>query len=73
MSILCKIRHRWSYSTEKWNIGKPGSGAHITLNVRVCKRCYLKQRQELNSELWFDVALNKEELREIKLKKLGIH
>ncbi len=69
MKILCKIRHKWSYSTEKINIGKGGSGAHITLNVRMCKRCYKKQ---LYGELWFDVSLNKEEIREIRLKELGL-
>ncbi len=72
MSWICKIRHWWSYSTEKVNIGKKASGNHITLNVRVCKRCYKKQRQELNSEIWFDVDLSKEEIREIKLKELGL-
>ena len=72
MSILCNIRHSWRFSTEKINIGKSGSGCHITLNVRLCKRCYFKQRQELHGEIWFDVALNKEEIREIKLKQLGL-
>ncbi len=79
MKILCKIRHNWKFSTEKWSIGKrgrparePGTDNHITLNVRICKRCYLKQRQELNGEIWFDVALSKEEIREIKLKELGL-
>jgi hypothetical protein len=72
MSWLCKIRHNWSYSTEKINIGKLGSDAHITLNMRLCKRCYKKQRQELNGEIWFDVSLNKEEIREIRLKELGL-
>jgi hypothetical protein len=72
MKILCKIRHNWKFSTEKIDIGKKGSGNHITLNVRVCKRCYLKQRQELNGEIWFDVALSKAEIREIKLKELGL-
>jgi hypothetical protein len=72
MKILCKIRHNWKFSTEKWSIGKPGSDNHISLNVRVCKRCYLKQRQELGDGLWFDVALSKEEIREIKLKELGL-
>jgi len=73
MSFLCKIRHNWKLSTENWDIGKrPGSGHHITLNVRICKRCYLKQRQELNSSVWFDVALSKAEIREIKLKELGL-
>ena len=73
MSWLCKIRHNWSYSTEKINIGKKkGSDAHITLNVRMCKRCYKKQSQELIGELWFDASLSKEEIREIRLKELGL-
>jgi hypothetical protein len=72
MIWLCKIRHNWIYSTEKINIGKLGSGFHITLNMRRCKRCYKKQRQELNGEIWFDVSLNKEEIREIRLKELGL-
>jgi hypothetical protein len=70
MSWLCKIRHKWEYSTEKVNIGKKGSNVHITLNVRMCKRCYKKQRQELVGELWFDAPLSKEEIREIKLNQL---
>jgi hypothetical protein len=72
MNWLCKIRHKWKYSTEKWDIGKHQGGAHITLKVRTCQRCYQKQRQELNGELWFDVSLSKEEIREIKLKRLGL-
>jgi hypothetical protein len=72
MSWLCKIRHNWIYSTEKINIGKLGSDAHITLNVRRCKRCYKKQRQELSNGIWFDVALSKSEIREIRLKELGL-
>ena len=72
MSWLCNIRHRWIYSTEKISIGKGCSGSHITLNVRLCKRCYKKQHQELDGEIWCDVALNKEETREIRLKELGL-
>jgi hypothetical protein len=70
--MRCRIRHKWEYSTERWDIGKEGSGAHITLNFRICKRCYLKQRQELNGFDWFDVDLSKHEIREIKLRKLGL-
>ena len=70
MKLLCKIRHKWNYSTEKVNIGKTKSDAHITLNVRMCKRCYKKHRQELNSDIWFDAPLSKEEIREIKLNQL---
>lgn len=72
MSFLCKIRHKWEYSIERWNIGKKSSSPHITLNVRICNRCYLKQRQELNGFNWFDVDLNKHEIRDIKLIKLGL-
>jgi len=76
MNLLCKIRHKWKYSTENWDIDtKPGNlKLHRTMSfkVRVCQRCYQKQRQELNGEIWFDVSLSKEEIREIKLKRLGL-
>lgn len=75
MSFLCKIiKHKWSYSQDKIHIHSSlGDGkAHITLTNRLCKRCYKKQVQELDTGNWEDIKLNVKELREINLKKLGL-
>ena len=75
MSFLCKIiKHNWSYSQDKILIhSSVGDGkAHITLTNRLCKRCYKKQVQELDTGNWEDIKLNAQELREINLKKLGL-
>jgi hypothetical protein len=75
MSFLCKIiKHNWSYTQDKIHIHSAvGDGrAHITLTHRLCKRCYKKQVQLLHTSKWEDVELTKNELREMKLKKLGL-
>lgn len=72
MSLICKIKHSWEYSTNKVNIHSQNSGAHITISQRICKRCHKKQVQPLDTLKWCDVKLNREELREINLKKLGL-
>ena len=71
MKLLCILSHRWNYGEEKVPVGKQYSGSHITIQKRICKRCHQKQRL-LDGTLWCDVALTKEELREIKLKELGL-
>lgn len=75
MSFLCKIiKHKWSYSQDKIHIhSSVGDGtAHITFTKRLCKRCYKKQVQQLDTGNWEDIKLNVQELREINLKKLGL-
>ena len=75
MSFLCKIiKHNWSYSERKINIHSSlGDGqAHITFTYRLCNRCYKKQVQLLDTAGWQDTELNADELREMKLKKLGL-
>jgi hypothetical protein len=75
MSFLCKIiKHNWSYTQNKIHIHSAvGDGrAHITLTNRLCKRCYKKQVQTLDTGRWEDIKLNVDEIREMKLKKLGV-
>lgn len=72
MSLLCKLKHNWEYSTNKVSIHSKAPGAHITMNLRICKRCYKKQVQVLDTGKWEDIELSVQELREINLKKLGL-
>ncbi len=71
MSWKCKLfRHKWKFSKKKFIIND--LGAYISFDIRICQRCYLKQQQELQSGKWFDRKLDKDELRELKLRDLGI-
>lgn len=71
MSWKCKaLGHNWEYSDRKVIINT--NGGHLTFKNRLCKRCYLKQEQNFVSEKWNDISLSKDEIREIKLKDLGI-
>lgn len=72
MSLFCKLKHKWEYSTTKVNIHSKAPGAHISITTRICKRCYKKQVRILESGKWDDIKLNVQELREINLKKLGL-
>jgi hypothetical protein len=75
MSFLCKIiKHNWSYKQDKIHIHSSlgDDKAHITLTKRLCKRCYKKQVQVLDTGNWEDIELSVDELREMKLKKLGV-
>jgi hypothetical protein len=74
MSLICKIKHKWSYSETKINTHSSyrDEQAHITFTYRLCNRCYKKQVQILDNGSWQDTELSKDELREIKLKKIGI-
>ncbi len=71
MNWKCKVfGHKWEYSDRKVTINK--SGGHLTFKNRLCLRCYLKQQQNIVSNKWNDVELTKDEIRDLKLKHLGI-
>jgi hypothetical protein len=71
MNWKCKLLgHDWKYSDRKVVINQ--SGGHLTFKNRLCKRCYLKQQQNIVSEKWNDIELTKDEIRDIRLKELGI-
>ena len=84
MSWLCLIKHKWIYKIEditllqgvytKYVVTKP-------TDVRFCERCHKKQKsrwtslnsiKNLRNSDWVDSGLNKSELRDKKLKELGI-
>jgi hypothetical protein len=84
LSWLCLIKHKWIYKIEditllqgvytKYVVTKP-------TDVRFCERCHKKQKsrwtslnsiKNLRNSDWVDSGLNKSELRDKKLKELGI-
>jgi hypothetical protein len=84
LSWLCNIKHKWIYKIEditllqgvytKYVVTKP-------TDVRFCERCHKKQKsrwtslnsiKNLRNSDWVDSGLNKSELRDKKLKELGI-
>ena len=84
MSWLCNIKHKWIYKVEdiillqgvytSYKVTKP-------TNVRFCERCHKKQKsrwssldslKELRNSDWIDSGLTKSELRDKKLKEIGI-
>jgi hypothetical protein len=46
----------------------------INSDFRICESCYRKQENKsyINSNKWIDVPLNKKDIRDKKLKNLGI-
>ena len=70
----CSIKHKWEYKTEDIsffsNITRLESNVTMPTKVRLCKRCYKKQRSVGID--WTDWELTLEEEREIKLKEIGI-
>ena len=86
MSLLCKLGyHRWKEYSEiaEMNVILPPripiQKILINLKLRKCRRCLKKQKEDRNYEapvgpprIWIDINNNKEEKREIALKKLNI-
>jgi len=77
MNWKCLFKHDWKYSNEKHLVSMKGSYVHrmeIVVNVRICDKCYKKQRrsQMPNKSNWIDLSLTKAEKRDMKLKQLGI-
>jgi len=84
LSWLCLIKHKWIYKIEditllqgvytKYVVTKP-------TDVRFCERCHKKQKsrwtslnsiKNLRNSDWVDSGLTKSELRDKKLKEIGI-
>lgn len=66
MKWLCNIRHKWHYYNQTINL-KIG---HITIPRRQCLRCGIIENQS-NSK-WFPAVPTKDELRDKKLRDLGL-
>jgi hypothetical protein len=84
LSWLCNIKHKWIYKVEdiillqgvytSYKVTKP-------TDVRFCERCHKKQKsrwtslnsiKNLRNSDWVDSGLTKSELRDKKLKEIGI-
>jgi U3 small nucleolar RNA-associated protein 14 len=93
MNIRCIFVHKWELSKIEREIeytlpkfGKKGawngSGKKVTIttsdDIRICKRCYKKQKamyspfSHVKIADWRNDELSKDELRDKKLKELGI-
>ena len=70
----CFIKHNWEYKEELINYfnhnNKLKSVLNIPTKVRLCNKCYKKQRSKGID--WVDWELTLEEERDLKLKELGI-
>ncbi len=68
----CVIKHKWVYKNEDINFfhGIRDIEVNIPTKIRLCSRCHKKQRSRGID--WIDWELTLEELRDIKLKKLGV-
>jgi hypothetical protein len=84
LSWLCNIKHKWIYKVEHITYIQGVYSSYKVIkptNVRFCERCHKKQKsrwssldslKELTSSDWIDSGLTKSELRDKKLKELGI-
>jgi hypothetical protein len=96
MNIRCIFGHKWEISKQvrevEYNLPKfskkgtwNGSGKKVSTtifdDIRICKRCYKKQRamyslfnynNKHRTPDWRNDELTKDELRDKKLKELGI-
>ena len=93
MNIRCIFGHKWELSKIEREIeytlpkfGKKGawngSGKKVTIttsdDIRICKRCYKKQKamyspfSHVKIAYWRNDELSKDELRDKKLKEIGI-
>lgn len=80
--MRCKIfGHKWNFYKEDVehkieSLSVAGFTIMINTEFRICERCYHKQqRQHWTSKEnvdWKDYELSKEQLRDMKLKSLGI-
>jgi hypothetical protein len=68
----CVIKHKWEYKTEDIdffsNITRLKTNVTIPTKVRLCTRCYKKQRSRGID--WVDWELTIEEERDMKLKSI---
>ncbi len=93
MNIKCIFVHKWEISKQEieveYNLPKftkkvtwNGTGRKVTIttsdDIRICKRCYKKQKAMYSTFSynkvvgWRDDELSKDELRDKKLKELFI-
>ena len=83
MSLSCKIfGHKWNVYKEDIPYMIPGSNSHNNITIickkdfRICDRCYYKQIRDhytgKEKTDWSEYVLSTEELRNKKLKELGI-
>jgi hypothetical protein len=83
MSFKCKIfGHKWNVYKEDIPYMIPGSNSHNNITIicekyfRICDRCYYKQIRDhytgKEKNDWSEYVLSTEELRNKKLKELGI-
>lgn len=82
------FRHDWKYSREKIeyevitslptgitvNVQQNPSYPKLMIdtNIRICNRCYKKQKVSKQGTAWTDYKLTEQQLRDKKLKDLGI-
>jgi hypothetical protein len=68
----CFIKHSWEYKEEMITYSNTNKLKSVTMptKVRLCNRCYKKQRSKGID--WVDWELTLEEERDLKLKELGI-
>lgn len=71
IQIKCLFYHNWVYE-------KPYVTNGVVYNdyelVRICKRCYKKMGyySDLDDSYWRTIPLNKDDIRDKKLKDIGI-
>ena len=69
----CFIKHNWEYKEELinyFNSNNKLKSVTMPTKVRLCNKCYKKQRSKGID--WVDWELTLEEERDLKLKELGI-
>lgn len=73
MKFSCFFRHNWKYSVEDityTRIGDSNDKMIIPTQVRLCSKCYKKQRSKGID--WTDWELSVQEERDKKLREIGI-
>jgi hypothetical protein len=76
--MRCKIfGHKWNYYKEAaehciYFVYILGFARIFDAQFRICERCQYKQVREHFTDYWVHSELSKEQLREKKLKELGI-
>ena len=77
----CSIKHKWEYKKEDIIYKRINTEyfsfplkteVPIPTKVRLCTRCYKKQRTGIRGYYWIDWYLTPEEERDIKLNKILI-
>jgi hypothetical protein len=70
MKLFCRLfGHRFSYYVKK----QPLTIGYITRDFRKCSRCSYHQKLLNDTGQWIELRKTLSEIREEKLKRLGIH